>query len=77
VVLLMTGHEAKMARGIAVGAAATLLLSLSLIPVWGAVGAAVATATGNVASNVLLSIFAWRSVKIYTPAFGLHRFQQS
>jgi Na+-driven multidrug efflux pump len=41
------------------------------------VGAAVATATGNVASNVLLSIFAWRSVKIYTPAFGLHRFQQS
>ena len=77
VVLLMTGHEAKMARGIAVGAAATLLLSLSLIPVWGAVGAAVATAAGNVASNVLLSIFAWRSVKIYTPAFGLHRFQQS
>ena len=77
VVLLMTGREAKVARGIAAGAAATVVLSLSLIPVWGALGAAIATAAGAVTSNLLLTIFAWRSVRIYTPAFGLHWLQRS
>jgi O-antigen/teichoic acid export membrane protein len=63
-VLLMTGHEREWGRGVAAGAAATLLLALALIPLYAATGAAIATAGGVIVSNILLTIYAWRRVRI-------------
>jgi O-antigen/teichoic acid export membrane protein len=70
-VLVMTGHEAKMTKGIAAGAVVGIGLNLLLIPVWGATGAAVATAAGVIVSNLLLVALAWRAVRIYSAAVWL------
>lgn len=56
--LNMTGHERDTARGMAVAAAANVVLNLALIPPFGINGAAAATAMTMVLWNVLL----WRAV---------------
>lgn len=56
--LVMTGHEDAFARGIIGGAVVGIALSLALIPAFGIVGAAVATAAGTVATHFLLT---WQS----------------
>jgi O-antigen/teichoic acid export membrane protein len=52
--LNMTGHERETARGRFVSAALNVLLNLLLVPLWGIIGAAVATAAGLVTWNALL-----------------------
>ncbi len=65
-VLVMTGNELLMTKGIAIGTAVSLCLNLILIPLWGPVGAAVATASGVATSNLILVHLAWRAVRIYS-----------
>ena len=67
-VLLMTGNEAKMMKGSPIGSVTGLLLSLLLIPFWGILGAAIATSASVVLSNAILSLYAWRTIGIYTIA---------
>lgn len=57
--LNMTGHERDTARGVAVAAAVNVALNAALIPLWGMVGAATATAASMATWNFLL----WRAVK--------------
>ena len=67
--LIMTGHGREAATGIGVGAIVELLLSLLLIPRWGASGAAVATAISLITWNVVLAVFLWRRTGISATAF--------
>jgi O-antigen/teichoic acid export membrane protein len=50
--LLMSGHQRRVMRVQFVAAGLVVLLNIVLIPVWGIVGAAVASAATNVASNI-------------------------
>jgi O-antigen/teichoic acid export membrane protein len=54
--LMMTGHEKDMRNSLLVVAPCSILLSLWLIPLYGAVGAAVATALAIAGQN-LLAVF--------------------
>ena len=57
--LNMTGHERDHASGVAIAAGCNILLNIILIPLFGMVGAAIATSITMVMWNYLL----WRSVK--------------
>ena len=72
-VLVMTGYERSMTKGVAIGAAVGLILNVALIPLWGAVGAAIATSAGVAVTNLVLVRFAWRTLNIYAPAIRLWR----
>lgn len=58
--LNMTGHERDSARGAMFAAVANILINALLIPLWGGIGAAIATAVSLVIWNVVL----WRAVKL-------------
>jgi O-antigen/teichoic acid export membrane protein len=68
--LNMTRYEMETAKGMAVAAGVNVVLNFALIPVWGTIGAALATAVSLVTWNVLL----WWSVRkrlgISSLAFG-------
>ena len=57
--LNMTGHEREATKSVLIGALVNLTLCFSLIPLWGLMGAAVATSTTLVVWNVLM----WRKVR--------------
>lgn len=57
--LNMTGHEKEVTRGVAISACANIVLNASLIPFFGVLGAAVATAGSLVLWNILL----WRRAR--------------
>lgn len=67
--LMMTGHEGDTAKGTLVGAGANVVLNLVLVPRFGAVGAAVATAASLSAMNLLLWTTARRRLGIQTLPF--------
>jgi O-antigen/teichoic acid export membrane protein len=67
--LIMTGHGRDAAIGIGVGAGVDLVLSRVLIPIWGASGAAAATAISLILWNIILAVFVWRRTGILTTAF--------
>ena len=67
--LNMTGHERETARGMAVAAAANIVLNLLLIPRWGTAGAAAATAVSLAMWNVLLFWAARERLGITSLAF--------
>jgi O-antigen/teichoic acid export membrane protein len=71
-VLVMTGHEGYLTRGVTFGAATNLVLAFVLIPIFGATGAAVAAASGTVLANLALCWFAWRRVRVWTPVIPSH-----
>ncbi|QVL51533.1 MAG: flippase [Thiocapsa sp.] len=73
VLLNMTGHERDTLRGVAIAAVTDLVLGLVLIPPFGLVGAALATATTLVIWNLLLRQAVWRRLRIETMAFGSRR----
>jgi O-antigen/teichoic acid export membrane protein len=54
-ILIMTGHERRAARGLVIGAAATILATCVLVPVIGGMGAAIGTSIGLVAWNAVLA----------------------
>jgi O-antigen/teichoic acid export membrane protein len=57
--LNMTGHERETARGMAVAAASNVVLNLLLVPLWGLLGAAAASAISMIIWNIIL----WRAVR--------------
>jgi O-antigen/teichoic acid export membrane protein len=59
ILLNMTGHERDSARGLSIGALVNVVLNLSLVPAFGIVGAAVASALTWVVWNTLL----WKAVR--------------
>lgn len=59
-VLVMTGREDDLARGVVAGAVVTTALSLALIPRFDVVGAAVATSLGALATHLLLTLLSRR-----------------
>ncbi|MEX0729493.1 MAG: flippase [Aquisalimonadaceae bacterium] len=69
--LNMTGHERDTMRGLAVAAVANVLLNLALIPAFGIVGAAFATAISLVLWNFLLWWFVRNRLGIESMAFGI------
>jgi len=69
----MTGHERDTARGMAIAAAVNVVLNLVLVPVWGIVGAATATATSMALWNVLLWWRVRRRLGINSLAFNFPR----
>jgi O-antigen/teichoic acid export membrane protein len=73
VLLNMTGHERDTLRGVAVAALANLVLNFLLIPPFGLVGAAVATACTFVIWNLLLRRAVWQRIRIESMAFPLRR----
>ena len=73
VLLNMTGHERDTLRGVAFAALANLILNFLLIPPFGMVGAAAATACTFVIWNLLLRRAVWQRIQIESMAFSLRR----
>ena len=61
-VLAMTGNEKSLRNSAFVSAMSCVLMNIILVPIWGGVGAAVATAT----CISMMSVYAWLVVKIKT-----------
>lgn len=72
-ILIMVGESGRVTRSVAVGAAVNLVLSVALIPSFGASGAATAAAASIALTNVLLSGALWRSKRIWSPALAVPR----
>jgi O-antigen/teichoic acid export membrane protein len=72
-VLNMSGQERLVMYGVLVAAAGNLVLNAILIPCFGIIGAAIATALTLFSWKVLLHIAAMRKLGIDCSVFGLHR----
>lgn len=72
VLLNMTGHQNDTAIGVTLSASINLILNATLIPQYGAGGAAAATAISAAIWNVVLVFMVYKRLKIYaTPLGGL------
>lgn len=76
-VLVMSGHETDLARSVGAGAVVNLVLSAALIPLLGVEGAALGASVGMVCANVLMTVRAWRRLRVWAavipaPSFLLH-----
>lgn len=69
--LVMTGHERRVARAIGAGAVANVLLSCALAPRWGAEGVAVSYAASMVFWNVLAVFDLYRLTGLDSTIVGL------
>jgi O-antigen/teichoic acid export membrane protein len=70
-VLVMTGRESMLMRGVVVGAVVNVILNIVLIPPFGLNGAAIATVFSIATMNVCLVYYARRRAGIATTAFGI------
>ncbi len=70
-VLIMTGNEKRAGVGIGVGMVLNVALGLLLIPTLHAAGAAIAAATGILASNAIHVVLARRTLGLDTTGLGL------
>jgi O-antigen/teichoic acid export membrane protein len=70
VLLMMTGHERDAAVGVGIGAALNVTLNALFIPLWGLLGAAVATGISLVAWNVVFAVMVHRRLDIHPTALG-------
>lgn len=68
--LNMTGYERDTAKGIGIAALVNIILNVILIPLWRIEGAAVANAVSMVTWNVLLAVWVYKRLGIYSTAFG-------
>lgn len=67
--LSMTGHEEETARGIGMAVLVNIILGLLLVPSWGIIGAAIATAISTTVWNGLLWWYAWQRTGLNSTAF--------
>ena len=58
--LNMTGHERETTKSVLVGAVVNVVLNLSLVPVWGMTGAAIATASTLIVWNLIM----WHKARV-------------
>lgn len=70
VLLIMTGHERTVVGCFAAGVFINLLLGIGLIPSMHATGAALSAAASVMLTNVLLSIFVFRKLRIIPTPLG-------
>jgi O-antigen/teichoic acid export membrane protein len=70
ITLMMTGHERASAAVVAFSVFGDVILNLFLVPHWGILGAAVATASSVILLNVLTSIVLYERTGINTLAFA-------
>lgn len=77
VLLNMTGNERSVAFGMMIGVVIHLILSLILIPYYGALGAALATAASIILWNLVLATIAHVRLGIDTTPFGRIRPRRS
>jgi O-antigen/teichoic acid export membrane protein len=68
--LLMAGEERRAVVATVVGAVANIVLSVVLIPIWGLEGAAVATTTSLIASELLMLRFARKALGVHLTLLG-------
>ncbi|MGF1477456.1 MAG: polysaccharide biosynthesis C-terminal domain-containing protein [Geminicoccaceae bacterium] len=68
--MTMTGHEREATFVFAASAAASVALTIILVPMFGIIGAAVATAFGLVSWNLALAIFVRRRLGVTPSIFG-------
>ena len=69
--MTMTGHERQAARIMGVAVAANIALNLILIPIWGLMGAALATALTTALWNLAMLAYTRRELNINASAFSL------
>lgn len=69
--MTMTGHERQAARIMGFAVAANIALNLVLIPLWGLVGAALATALTTAMWNLMMLAYTRRELDIDASAFSL------
>ena len=67
-ILIMTGNEKSVRNATLTAAAISIVLAVALIPNYGALGAAVASATGVIASNLFSVIIVWKRLGFLTIA---------
>jgi len=70
ILLNMTSHEQDTVRGIVIAAVINVTLNAVLIPIWELEGAAVANTISMVTWNVLLAMWVYKRLGIYSTAFG-------
>jgi O-antigen/teichoic acid export membrane protein len=69
-ILMMTGYERDVARGVGLGAVMNFGLNILLVPRWGLIGAAAATTTALVVWNSVLVWYVFRRLGLYATVFG-------
>ncbi len=72
--LMMTGLERMVARSVTVAAVANVVLTIILVPSFGALGAAMAAAVSLAAQNGLAVYYAWTELRIWSVPFGYNLF---
>jgi O-antigen/teichoic acid export membrane protein len=70
VMLSMTGHEQKLAKIFAIAALLNVLMNAVLIPLYGVVGAASATAVSGILLNLGLALMAYKVLGVNSTMFG-------
>jgi len=68
--LNMTGHQSDTVGGMLIAVALNLVLNLTLIPIWGIMGAATATALSTALWNALLWHMVWKRLGIDSSILG-------
>lgn len=68
--LNMTGHQSDTLRGMLIAVALNLVLNLTLVPRYGIMGAAIATALSTALWNALLWHMVWKRLKIDSSILG-------
>ncbi len=68
--LVMTGHQRDSAWGVGISTALNVALNFLLIPVYGAVGAAIATSVSMVTWNIILVYLVYKRLGIFPTALG-------
>ena len=70
VLLVMTNHERSAAVGVGIGAGVNVGLNAVLIPTFGLEGAAVATMSSLVVSNLIIAMLVYKKLGIYPGVLG-------
>lgn len=69
-VLVMTGHEARLTRAVAIGTGANLVLAVALVPVLDVEGAAIAASASVALTQILLELDVRRRAGISAAVFA-------
>jgi O-antigen/teichoic acid export membrane protein len=69
--MTMTGHQRQALQVIAGSAVATIILNLCLIPLFGLLGAAVATVIATAGRTVVLTILVWQYMRLNASALPI------
>lgn len=72
----MAGMQRAVMRALAFAVASSSVIAVLLVPVLGALGGAIATASGVILVNLITVRVVWKQLAIYTPAFGYRLVQR-